>query len=258
MALFSVASAKGSPGVSLTAMALACTWPTDPLVADLDPAGGDFALRCRTPEGEPLSQDRGLLSLAAAVRRGAADADLGDHVQEIGGDIEVLAGLASPTQGTGLGAAWGQLPAVFRGAERDVIADCGRVVPGAAVMPVLAASDAVLFVLRPTVEATAHLRDRLMSLRDQLSLGAPDGVPVGIALVTSHKDRQSAGDLQRLLDSAGLPVQVLGVIAEDAKAATVLRGQATARIGSSLLIRSAADVSGRLHALAEHRLAALR
>ena len=258
MGLFSVASAKGAPGVSIATMALASTWPTDPLVADIDPAGGDLVWRCRTPDGDPLENDRGLLSLGAAVRRGAQEADLSEHLQEIGGGIEVLAGLASPTQVSGLGASWGQLPAVFRAADRDVLADCGRVVPGSAVMPVLNASDAVLFVVEPTVEGTAHLRDRLTGLRDQLSLGAPDGVPVGVAVVTSPKDRRSARDLQRLLDSAGIAAQVLGVLAHDPKAASVLRGQGSARIATSLLIRSAAEVGARLQELAERRYAGLR
>lgn len=253
MALFSVTSAKGSPGVSIATMALASTWPTNPLVVDVDPAGGDFVWRYRTPEGEPLATDRGLLSLGAAVRRGAQEADLSEHLQEVGGGIELLAGLASPTQVSGLGQAWGQLPAVFRDCEQDVLADCGRLVPGSAVMPVVGASDAVLFVVEPSVEGTAHLRDRLLGLRPQLSLGEADGVPVGIAVVTSYKDRASARDLQKLLDSAGIPAQVLGVIAHEPKAAAVLRGQASARIGRSLLIRSAAEVGEQLLALSTGR-----
>jgi hypothetical protein len=257
MALYSVACAKGSPGVSLATMALASVWPTDPLIADIDPVGGDFSLRCRTADGEPLSNDRGLLSLAAAVRRGAQEADLADHVQEVWGGIDLLAGLATPSQLSGLGAAWGQLPAVFRASDKDVLADCGRLVPGSAVMPVVAASDAVLFVVRPTLEATAHLRDRLMWLQDQLA-SAADDVPVGVVVVTTPKDRQSAPDLQRLLDSAGIRATVLGVLAEDRKAADVLRGQATSRIASSLLVRSATDLAARLQALAEDRAPALR
>ena len=85
----------------------------------------------------------------------------------------MLAGIASPTQVAGLGAAWGQLPAVFRAADHDVLADCGRVVPGSAVTPVLLAADAVLFVVAPTVEGTAHLRERLKGMADQLGLGRP-------------------------------------------------------------------------------------
>lgn len=253
MALFSFASAKGSPGVSLAMMAIASTWESDPVVADLDTAGGDLAWRYRRPDGEPVDLDRGLLSLAASVRRGAHEADLAEHLQPIGGGIDLLAGLGSPTQVSGLGQSWGQLPAVFASTERDVLADCGRVVPGSAVMPVLSASAAVLFVVEPTVEGTAHLRDRLTGFKAQLSLGEPDGVPVAVAVVTSHKDTSSARDLQKLLDSAGIPATVLGVIVHDPKAAKVLQGQASGRIATSLLIRSAADVGTQLRTLAADR-----
>lgn len=253
MALYAVASAKGSPGASLTAMALAATWPTDPVVADLDPAGGDFSWRCRTPSGDPLETDRGLLSLGASVRRGAHEADLAEHLQEISGGVKVLAGVASPSQVTGLGAAWGQLPTVFNAAAMDVIADCGRVLPGSAAMPVLLASDAVLFVARPTVEGVAHLRDRLKGLKDQLNLGRPDGIPLGVALVTSYRDTRSVPDLQQLLDSEGLAARVLGVVAEDPKAAAALSGATYGRTARSLLIRSAAEIGSRLASLADHR-----
>ena len=136
MALYALASAKGSPGVSIATMALAGTWPTDPVVADLDPAGGDFTWRYRTVTDEPVDTDRGLLSLGGGPSRRRGGRPRGPPPGDRGG-VRVLAGIASPTQVAGLGAAWGQLPAVFRAADHDVLADCGRVVPGSAVTPVL-------------------------------------------------------------------------------------------------------------------------
>lgn len=255
MGLYAIASAKGSPGASLAAMALATTWRTDPVVADLDPAGGDFAWRYRTPDGEPLDPDRGLLSLGAAARRGAAEADLDDHLQEIGGGVQVLTGISSPGQVAGLGASWGHLPTVFRVSERDVIADCGRIVPGSASLSVLQAADAVLMVVRPTIEGVAHLRDRLRGLSDQLRLGSLDGVPVGIALVASYRDTRSGPDLQQLLDSEGLPAQVLGVLAEEPRSALALSRGGSPKLRKSLLVRSAAEIGSRLIGLAETRSA---
>ena len=66
MALVAFASAKGSPGASTAALAVAALWPRDVLLADCDPAGGDVALRMPDPDGAPLDPDRGLVSLAAA------------------------------------------------------------------------------------------------------------------------------------------------------------------------------------------------
>jgi hypothetical protein len=249
MSLFAVASAKGSPGVTVGACALGAIWPTDPVLAELDPAGGDLAWRCRTAHGEPLDTERGLLSLGAGVRRGAAEVDLNDHLQEISGGLQVLAGLTSPGQGGGIGAAWAQLPHVFASAGIDVIADCGRVVPGSATLPILTGADAVLFVVRPTIEGVAHLRDRLSFLADPLRLGAPDGVPVGVAVVTGYRDTRSVPELQQLLDSEKIGAKVLGILADDPRSAAMLSGGRYRSTTKSLLIRSAAEVGARLQAL---------
>ncbi len=74
MTLVSVCSAKGSPGVSTFAAALAALWPQESLLADLDPAGSDLIWRYRAATGEPLDPDRGLLSLGVAVRPGGTAA----------------------------------------------------------------------------------------------------------------------------------------------------------------------------------------
>ncbi|MEP7088722.1 MAG: hypothetical protein ABI776_01340 [Nocardioidaceae bacterium] len=253
MALYALASAKGSPGTTIAAMALATVWATDPVLADVDPAGGDLTWRCRTPDGAPLDTNRGLLSLGASVRRGAHEAVLEEHLQEISGGVQVLAGVESAGQVAGLGAAWGQLPAVFGDYHADVIADCGRVVPGSASLPVLQKADAVLLVVRPDIEGVAHLRDRLRSLRDNLDVGGLEGAPVGVATVTSYRDTRSVPDLQQLLDSEGLAARVLGVLADDAKTADALRGVGYARSSRSLLIRSAAELAARLGELAHSR-----
>ena len=92
MALIAFASAKGSPGVSVTTAGLAHLWPTRAVVADLDPAGGDTGLRYRADDGDPLNPAVGLLSLGAAVRAGQA-ADLDDHLQTTAGGMRTLVGV---------------------------------------------------------------------------------------------------------------------------------------------------------------------
>jgi MinD-like ATPase involved in chromosome partitioning or flagellar assembly len=254
MALYAVASAKGSPGATVTAMALATIWPTDPVLADLDPSGGDLVWRCRTPDGDPIDTERGLLSLGASVRRGAHEAALEEHLQEMSGGVRVLAGIRSASQVSGLGAAWGQLPTVFEAFGDDVIADCGRVVPGSASLPILHKANAVLFVVRPSIEGVAHLRDRLTTLAGQIDLGGHEGAPVGVACVTSYRDTRSGPDLQQLLDSEGVPGRVLGVIADDPKTADSLRGLGYTRPSRSLLVRSAVEIADRLIELGRTRL----
>ena len=75
MALIVLASDKGSPGVTTTAITLAAVWPRRALLAELDPTGGDVALRLRGPRGAPLSPEVGLISLAVGVRRVARRPD---------------------------------------------------------------------------------------------------------------------------------------------------------------------------------------
>jgi cellulose biosynthesis protein BcsQ len=249
--LYVVASAKGSPGVTTSAVVLAGAWPVEPVLADLDPAGGDVALRYRDGAGVPLDPDRGLLSLGAAVRRGNSEVRLADHVQQVSGGLEVLAGVTSPSQVQGLGPAWLHLARAMRVVpDRDVIADCGRLMPGSATVPVLQHADAVLMLARPTLEGLSHLRERLHSLAETLQFGTHEAVPVGVALVTSYRDGRVVGDLQAILDRSRLPVTVLGILAEDEKAAEAIRVGDGRRAAKSLLLRSGAAVAERLYRLA--------
>ncbi|KAA1427207.1 hypothetical protein [Nocardioides antri] len=246
MTVYALASAKGSPGVSTVAAALAACWPSPAVLADVDPSGGDVMWRLRARTGGPLDPDRGLLSLGAAVRRGAARAELAEHLQQSALGVDVLVGLASPDQLAGLGAAWGQLPAVFAKHRTDVLVDCGRVVPGSSAMPVLAGADVVVLVVRPDISGTAHLRERLRSLRATAGIGGPGGRPVGVIVTTSYRDTRSASDLQQLFDAERLGVKVLGIAADDPKAAMILTGERAGQFRKTLLGRSAIQLAQKL------------
>ena len=82
MALVVVASDKGSPGVTTTALTMAAVWPRRALLAELDPSGGDVALRLRGPRGAPLSSEVGLISLAVGARRGMRPEQIFEHPQQ--------------------------------------------------------------------------------------------------------------------------------------------------------------------------------
>jgi hypothetical protein len=71
--LIVMASAKGSPGVTTTALALATVWPRQVLLAECDPVGGDIVagfLRAAVPPSG------GLLDVALAARRGLTPEDV--------------------------------------------------------------------------------------------------------------------------------------------------------------------------------------
>ena len=249
MALIAFASAKGSPGVSVTVAGLAQLWPRRAVVADLDPAGGDTGLRYRNDNGDPLNPSTGLLSLGAAVRAGQ-DAALEDHLQTTAGGMHTLVGVTSPGQVLGLGPAWQHIALTLRrSAEYDVLADCGRLTPGSPTMAIIDQADAVVLVSRGELEDIAHLRERLRGLQGSLHLGAIDATPTGIAMVSPASDSRGLADAEQLMASAGLPVRALGIIAEDRKAADALRTESGRNIRRSVLVRSLYDLSGRIDEL---------
>jgi MinD-like ATPase involved in chromosome partitioning or flagellar assembly len=249
MALVAVASAKGAPGVTTLAVALAGVHPGPAVVADLDPAGGDLVWRYSGAGGQPLDVGRGLLSLAAVVRHGPAD--LTPHLQTIAGGLPVLAGVAAPEQLTGLGPVWPQVAHTLAGLpDLIVFADCGRVTAGSPALAVIHAADAVLLTVRAEVDQLAHLRERVRVLADQTGAGVVRP-PIGVVVVAPEKEhRHVTTDVQRLLDAAGLAGKVLGAVADDGRGARLLSGSGGGSAGKTSLVRSVRALSPAVQALA--------
>lgn len=258
MGLYAVCAAKGSPGVSIATIALGLTWGAPAVVADLDPAGGDLSLRYRDAQGRPLDPDRGLMSLAAAVRRGAEGADVAGHLQTAEGRLPLLVGVSRPEQVAALGTSWQHVAhslATLPG--HDVLADCGRVLPGSATMPILTRANAILMLTRPTMEELYHLRERLRALTESMRLRDLDAVPVGIAVLAGDRDRGSVPDVRQVIAAAGLPATVVGAFAIEPKSASALRHGLDLSARSSLLLRSAAAIGVAMRELAATRAAVL-
>jgi MinD-like ATPase involved in chromosome partitioning or flagellar assembly len=249
MTLVAFASAKGSPGVSHAVSELARLWPRDVAVADLDPSGGDAELLLRDQNGDPLTADTGLVSLGAALR-GGKQADLGAHLQVTADDVRVLVGVNAPGQMQGLGPVWPHLASTLSSFPADVLADCGRFTPGSPVQPVIESAAAVVFVARHDLPSLAHLRERLIAMREPLSLGRAGGTPVGIALLGDPRDQRAVGDMVRLFASAGLPVEGLGTIAHDPRAVKAWWSMSRRAQRRSVYHRSLVDVAGRVCDLA--------
>jgi hypothetical protein len=255
MVLVALASAKGAPGVTTVAVALAGVHPGPAVVADVDPAGGDLVWRYLAPDGQPLDTGRGLLSLAAVIRHGQVD--LHPHLQTVVGGLPVLAGVTAPEQVTGLGPVWPQIArALGTLGGADVFADCGRVSVGSPVLPVVLTADAVVLVGRAEADQLAHLRERVRALAGQTGAGTVRP-PVGVVVVAPEKaHRQVVTDVQRLLDAAGLPGKVLGAVAEDERGARLLGGAGSGSAGRTSLVRSVRVLSPAVLALATQGAAA--
>jgi hypothetical protein len=92
-----VTSAKGSPGATTMALALASWWPRPVIVIEADPAGGDMAARLG------LSEEPGLVGMPAALRRNPhMESDIGawitDHEQQTSVGVRVVVAPAGPHQ----------------------------------------------------------------------------------------------------------------------------------------------------------------
>lgn len=179
--LIGLCSAKGSPGVTVSALALTLTWPRPVVLAECDPAGGDLAAGFLR---EIRLDGRGLARLGASLRRGRLAGDFWGQLVDLapgkGTAMSrlVLPGLAEPGQARawsdvetpGGSTGWRRLaqlfadlgqPGVAAGAgyadagqaidALDVIADCGRLTAPHAPTEVLANADAVVLVARPTL-----------------------------------------------------------------------------------------------------------
>ena len=234
MSLIAFASAKGSPGVTTTAVAVTGSWPSDRrvLLAEFDPAGGDLAPRFG------LQPDPGVVELGSTHRRGLTAETIWAHTQSLPGGIPVLVGPPSPEQALALREFWTAAgPAMATLPDTDVIMDCGRVGPNSPVVEVLHHAAIVVLVVRPDFEGISHLRARLAR---QLTSARTAVVLVG--------DRPySAAEVAEVIEA-----KVAAVVADDPRAAALLGGhpgnQGTLR--RSALMRSARELSQALATVA--------
>lgn len=236
MALYALVSAGGSPGVTTSALALTLGWPSQVILAECDPSGGDILAGLFAGH---LPASRGLLSLAFDAGRGPDAAALALWPQLIELDEArqrlLLAGISDPRQGAGLASAWPALAAAFCSIPADVIADCGRLDAGDGPLAVLTAARVVVLVLRPTLRQVARARARIEML-GQL-LGGLQRVTLLLAGPGAHAPRDVA---------KALGVPIAGTLPDDYKTARVLSdGVGRRRDLSARPLLRAAAVAGR-------------
>lgn len=232
--LVSVASVKGSPGVTTFSTALAACWPASRrVVVEADASGGDLVTRFALPT-------TGVVGLAAEVRAGSADGEaVFRHAHRIGDGVQVVA--APPGAAEAAGALQAMTPGVVRvlracaaDPETAVIVDCGRLDPGMSPVSMVGGADVLLVLAGAQADDLAHLPSRLASLgrgcrqRRLLLVGA--GYP------TSEVERE-------------LGVAVASRIPWDPRAAAALRGLGPPR-RRSRLVKAAERVARSL--LAAH------
>lgn len=249
MALLVLAADKGAPGVTTSALALASVWPRPALTAECDPAGGDLAYRLPDGDGNALDPSLGMVSLAAAARKGLGPGEVTEHVQALHGGLGVVLGTANAEQTAGLGSLWPALGPAFTGIPGlDVFADCGRLSPDSPAWHLMPHAAAVLLFSRAQPEQVAHVRDRAAALAARLHRGALGHPPIGVVLVVQPgEQRQATKQVEELLRESRLSAQVIGALAYDPSGAAALCGQGRGRVNRSLLIRSARSLAVDVH-----------
>ena len=255
MSLVLLGAAKGTPGVTTAAVALAAVWPRRAVVAECDPSGADLALRLTRDGGHLLAQDRGILSLATAARSSDPDVRLHEHVQTAAGGLEVLVGPPSPRHASALEPAWPSLGVHLAAAEEcDVFADCGRLVPPSVALQLERAARLLVLVVRATIAGLAHLRPLLAEI-DQRDITA-----TVVVLPIAERQRRALHEVREVVrDAAGrLQPAVLGPLALDPLGASGLAGEWTRHLDRTPLVESARRVAYELDALLAHQLTAAR
>jgi MinD-like ATPase involved in chromosome partitioning or flagellar assembly len=194
MAVIALTSAKGSPGVTTTGLAMALAWTRPVLLVEADPAGGDIMagyVRAQLPT------DRGLAHLAVAARHDRIAEDFNAQLIDLASPKSVvsrvlLAGVSDPAQAASVAPVWDRLAWHFAWLGRpetgtDVIIDCGRLVTGYPPLPLIAAADVVLLVVRATLRSASNAKPATDLIRH--GLGTERADRLGLAVVEGGEYR---------------------------------------------------------------------
>jgi hypothetical protein len=242
MAVFAMLSAGGSPGVTTAALALTLSWPTQVVIAECDPSGGDILAGLLSGH---LPATAGLLPLALEAGAGAeVPADiLWRQLVELDEEHNrlLLAGISDPRQSAALQSSLPWIADALQGLRADVLADCGRLDAVAAVRPVLSAASLAVLVLQPTLRQVSRAIPRVEMLTNLMGPGR-------VVLVTVGDGATSGRELAKTL---GVPVA--GHLPADPKTAAVLSDGigGRRRLSERPLIRAAAAVGRGIRAAAE-------
>ncbi len=250
MAVAALMSAKGSPGVTTTTVALALAWAgANPgrtaIAVDSDPIGGDTAAgvlagAAASPAGMlPLAMSRGV-DPVTAIDMAAVDL-------VPGGAARLLPGVPDEARAPALTLAWDVIGGATAGLDRNGTArvvDAGREDGAPAEAPWLACVDVCALLVRPTLPAvtSAHRFAR----RWPYSLP-----PLHLVVVDAPSPYRAA----EAGDAVHLPL--LGVLPHDPRAARVFSEGAPATTSSrrGAHARAVAGLAGDLWALASARRA---
>lgn len=221
-------SAKNSPGVTTTAVALAEVWPRPVLLAECDPRYSDILAGYQQGSGD---MTKGLLGLAAIHQRSNVEQEIYNYVQPLGPDTEarLLAGIQVPGQAAGVSVLWDRLAAILptmivKRRPIDVIVDCGPVHAPHAPMALVRRADLVLLVTGDHLEHIRAAHDAVQYIAGQLAVARPYADPrwsiAGLVIPPSSQRHNSRKAIQQTLE-----IDVISEIRHDEKVGAELLGR---------------------------------
>lgn len=231
--LIGMVSAKGSPGVTVSALALAMSWHRPVLLAECDPAGG--AVAAGLLRGEVALAGRGVLRVSTAARRGddvAAELERNLFALDEAGRLLWLPGLEEPARAALVGEVGERLAAAFTDLDDvagvDVLVDCGRLSGAASAFPLLRAAALTLLVVRPSVVSVHPAAGWVGQLTRELPASR-----LGVLVV-------GAGGYRPAEVAAAVRLPVVATLPDDpGSAAALAAGNGLARPGAPLLAAAA-------------------
>jgi hypothetical protein len=209
MSRVALCSAKGSPGVTTLSCVMGAVWPAERVVvvAECDPSGGDLAGRFG------LSSRLGMTSLILTERQGMVEfPDHAAHTQCLPGGMDVLVAPSGADSAMALDHELGMSSSGIVSGDCDLLADCGRLLPGAIGQErVIRDSDHTLLLVRADVNGIAHARWAASRI-GELDPGAVSVVIIGASEFTSEEVAEALG------------LDVFGVVPFDPRAAEMACG----------------------------------
>lgn len=205
MAIITLASATGSPGVTTCAIGLTLAWPRDVILVDADRCASQAVLAGYL--NGVASGGRGLTSLAQAYRDGVdLGEDLLSHLLELPESSQrrwFLPGFARPGSARLFEPVWAELGAALDDMDRqgiDVIIDAGRWESSGLPAGLLSRTRCLGLVTRSSLRALAALRLYTPDLA--LAVSGLAGCHTGL-LVVGPSRPYSSGEIAKQF---GLPI----------------------------------------------------
>ncbi|NYF56316.1 ParA family protein [Micromonospora purpureochromogenes] len=254
MAIIALVSAKGSPGVTTTALACALSWHRRLVLAECDPAGGSILAGYL---GGALDGPRGIGELAVGeLRDGNLETAFWSQLVDLDAPRRerlLLPGVVDPAQAGSVSPLWQRFADFFGSLEKgqppyDVIVDCGRLQVAGPPWPVLRAAAVVLLVTRAQLPDLSATRSMIRAIERDFT---EHRVPPGTLRLLVVGDGHGKGEI-----SKALRVPVVATLPADPRTAEVLSLGGTVRAGRPLM-RAAGALEVPVGALLDRRRARL-